>query len=494
MAAEAARVKDGGKLIIGGGAVLLLGGAVALLALLPEKAPDEQPSESPSPSPPPLTDLSYDSFASARVTLQSGETYTVALRDGEYVLEADNLLFPANTSMLTTASYAAMRLAATSLVLENAPQAFMADCGLQPPQARVRVTAADGVYTDLLIGAQTPSGSGHYACLLASSDVYIVSNYQASQLLRTAEDYYNLSLMPVYDGYDETGETLTFATAMENVTLTRPDGSELAIYRREGGEPSDYYPLLSADYEILRPFSGPADTARLKERFLNPLCGIAPSKIADKSTDELSRYGLDNPYILRLTDREGLDLTLYIGSADSESGGRYIMREGIDCVLLDTAADYGFLTTDPTFLRVSILILYNINDVARVEYDLNGLRRVLDIDITLDADGSPEEALFRLDGKEISEDNGRRLYRRVLDLTLDGRAEGQAPPGAERYTFTFTMHGGDTHTFELTALDGRRYAAATDGEQTGFYVGINKLRRIPESFDIIDGGGTLTLQ
>jgi len=141
-------------------------------------------------------------------------------------------------------------------------------------------------------------------------------------------------------------------------------------------------------------------------------------------------------------------------------------------------------TVEYVDVMVEVLWMPEIEEVTKIEFYNNGKEHTLDISI----DSGIVD--FKLDGQKISEENGRRLYVRVLSIFAVNSAEGKEY-GEMEYKYTMYMKSGETHVMELFPINIRQYAVKVDGVLT-FYASINAVDRITNAIQTVLNGGTLS--
>jgi hypothetical protein len=93
---------------------------------------------------------------------------------------------PANTSSLTSLLFRMSSLKANSRVAGTG--ADLTQFGLSPPKDQITATLDDGSKYTLLLGSNTPIGTGTYAKTDSADDVYIITTQFGSDLERLAGD------------------------------------------------------------------------------------------------------------------------------------------------------------------------------------------------------------------------------------------------------------------------------------------------------------------
>jgi len=215
-----------------------------------------------------------------------------------------------------------------------------------------------------------------------------------------------------------------------------------------------------------------------------------PGSIVSIRPDDLSVYGLDVPSRLTMSlgDWSG---TILIGRRDAEQGGRYVMLEGYDAVLLDVHGDYSFLDVSFSQLRASLIWLHNISDVSSVTFEMDGITRIL----RFEHSNSDDSLRGWLDDVEISDTNARRLYIAGLNITQSGETDSPIPANdIPVYTVTMNMTNGSKEAIELYRLNDSQFLIVLNGESTSLFITRMALQQnLLSRFDIIDAGGELPI-
>ena len=74
-----------------------------------------------------------------------------------------------------------------------------------------------------------------------------------------------------------------------------------------------------------------------------------------------------------------------------------------------------------------------------------------------------------LNGKEVTEDNTKRIYTRTLNLRQVGELAKDIELGEAEYTITLKLREGGSRLLEMIPLNDRQYACRVDGKAE-FYV------------------------
>jgi len=166
--------------------------SVVLLALLGagvwysnkrEKAKEGKPAADASPK---ILTIPEDQIREIRLERTGGET-TVLRKgdDNKWALTAPQPL-RADQDTVTSMVSTLASLSSDKLVEEKA--ADLSAYGLTTPVMKVKVTRKDGKSDDLLIGDETPTGSGAYAKLAADPRVFTIAGYTKSSFDKGPND------------------------------------------------------------------------------------------------------------------------------------------------------------------------------------------------------------------------------------------------------------------------------------------------------------------
>jgi hypothetical protein len=474
------------SLLIGGAAVLLLSAGIAALALWPEPEPPPFVDETPSPSAiiADIADLiSEDDVLYVVFQKDGGEEYTIRYNAAseEYELGAEGLIFPGVRGAVRDVFTRVTSLINLPRVTENADDGQLTAFGLLSPEFTWFIVRPDGTGPTLMVGSVQATGRGRYARLAGSREVFLVPEWQSFFLTKTLEDMTDLSFLPPPDLYSEEPPW----SFIERITLEKASGDVLDIRKRSEDE-------ISPDEFILTPFviESPVEAVcsdyMLQTNLLEPVMSIAPGSIEESFPADLSVYGLDQPSKLTVSGGDWSG-TLLIGRREPERGGQFVMIEGYDAVLFDSAGDYSFLTVTAAEIRSASVWLFDIRTVEAVTFEYDGSKRVLRLEHT-----GEDELRGRLDGAELSENNARRLYRAVLGIMQDGGTGASIPGGEPAYRFTIDFLSGDSSTIELFGLSDAQFLIVLDGTNTQLYINRMSLRRgLLDRIDMLDRGEDL---
>ncbi len=464
----------GRPLAVAGGVLAVLLGAVwALSSTLPEEF------SSPSPIAPDaavsLVAQSVESVSAIRIAPADGLDYTLTRSPGGFALTPARLGFSYRPEELRTVAAAAVSVTGRLLTPEPPGEELLADWGLRPPAVVWSVTAGGRTVT-LELGGKTPLGDGWYARVADAEPIYVIPAETGAALSRREPELRDLRFWP--DLSDYAGD---LGAAVRRVRVV---GRETYAFRRLADDELD--PLEPARFLVTEPVTHRANDYSLNERVIDALANIRPSLVIEDEPSDLKKYGLDEPYSLEVELADGVTRRLLIGGfwPGSSFPGRYVMIEGKNSVLVDEMRNYQFLNLHTPEILSKLLWIYPIEEVSTVTIELPDATRVL-------AFSWEGEALrVSLDGREILDTNGKRLYAALLQLTLADRA-GEQPVGEPVLRVTLHFWDGRQAVMALFPVNERYLAAKIDGAPAEFTVARASVAAFLEKLRIVDNGGKI---
>lgn len=472
-------------LVVGAAVLAVLGGAYWALMSLPEGD-----GETPPPSPSAAADtetlftLPGEGTPALTCTRTDAPSYELSLAStdagsGEktYRVTPGRKGFSYRQSLLG-AVYSHLAALSGRVVVESPTAGQLAEYGLSEPVCRWTADGADAV---LSVGGATALGDGYYAALSGRDAVFVISSSAGAALTRRETDLRALDMLPDIDTADP-GATITKLrlVGQEDFTLR-------VVSIEDAPEDSPVY----SPYEFLEPLKADASEYNVAQQVVGPISDINPSAVVEDDPADLSRYGFEG-YRVEVTDTGGHVTVLLIGGVDAETGGRYLMYEGTDTVLLDTDGRYDFLKAHYPDLMNKTIWLYNISDLASMTVEWpDGAART--VSYGYEGEGDARVMTPALDGEDTSETNAKRLYQTVLGLYMQDLFE-EPPAVAPAYRITLRFLSGEAAEMTLTPVNERVYAASVNGGPAMYAVGVRDVRRLDENFAAVDRGEELPSQ
>ncbi|MBO6011796.1 MAG: hypothetical protein J6P71_08405, partial [Oscillospiraceae bacterium] len=113
-------------------------------------------------------------------------------------------------------------------------------------------------------------------------------------------------------------------------------------------------------------------------------------------------------------------------------------------------------------------------------------------DYITDANTEAVHVYGALDGKDLGEQNTKRLYARTLNLREIGTVEDELALGEAEITVTLNLVEGGKRELKLYRLNDRQYCAVVDGAQR-FYVYRTNVQNITDAIARLDDDRDLAL-
>jgi len=480
--------------IICASVVLVLLAGILLMLFIPRHSGEVEPTVTPPPENQSTVHVvDFENLTAVNFMPSEGQQYTIKVdREAEdFVLEAENMIFQGNMYEIQYVIFAAITLQNLAQVTDDADDAQLTLFGFDSPRMTWQLAYLDGSTYEFALGADLPAGEGSYIRSLRTRDVFIVGQVQASLLMKSLEELYNILFLPIPPSTEDepTWEVI------EHVIMERPNRDIVEFRKRSWDELSDL-PMTASIYELVQPFESDCSDFMIRTLFLEALTYVVPQSVEEVHPADLSIYGLDNPVRLTLTiplevARDDFVRTLLIGRYDSERNGMYVMIDEHDAVLfvpvvnLANNSNFDFIDIDPSQLRARSIWLHHIDLVSSVDYELDGVSRVLRLE---------ENGEFKgfLDGVELSDDNARRLYTSAFNILASGSTEAPIPNEPPQYSITLNFKDGTSETLELYLINDSQFLIVLDGVSTESYISRLALNQnLLNRFDILDAGGDL---
>ncbi len=423
-----------------------------------------------------IIDRAAEEIKSIEITTNSGESFaidysktgigvkTATMRD------AGELLRYSESDMTTLSSYIG-HLSALEEIGEDDGAAF----GFEKPARKIDVTFTDGEKIGLLLGSRTPLGEGMYVRLIDSNTVYTIGASTADALMKTKSDYRDITLFNAISSTD----------LLTSVTVTKAGRAPITVVRKpeadEEKDTSDTEAMLVADYAITSPISRDTNPDTVGPKLLDKVIAIKATELIEDNPKDLNKYGLDNPVKLRFTTSEGADVSLLIGNKTPD-GGRYVMPDGIPTVIA-TEKDCDLESLSYADISSPLIWYYKSDAVSDITYELAGGARHT---LSLKTSGKTLTGVY--DGKTLTGSNATNLFLRTIRFSVAEEAASGMKYGKRAIKATMSLKSGSTTTLELFEVNERRYAAVVDGKAAEFYVAVEEVRELLESFEILSRG------
>ena len=182
-----------------------------------------------------------------------------------------------------------------------------------------------------------------------------------------------------------------------------------------------------------------------------------------------------------MKDTSGNSMDLVLGNSVNNytyavMGEQYdaFMNGEVDEVTILTYVSDAFACVDVSFdtLVNRAIWIQDIHSIEAIVYDMAGVKYEMLLSEYDDVTGSGVDVVrtvSKLNGKDVGEDNTKRIYSRTLNLRQVGELDKNIELGKAEYTITLKLRDGSSRLLEMIPLNDRQYACRVDGKAE-FYV------------------------
>ena len=403
----------------------------------------------------PVQLVSFDSEQVKTLSLKnSGDSYEFLYENGGWSIT--NQSFEINIySVSAICSYLADL--SSEQTITQAPD-DLGVYGLDDP-IQVSCTLTDGSAYTILVGDVTPVQNAFYAKLPDSDTVYTIDYISGSFFSASRNSLKNTYLFDVYS-------------------------SEITHFSLERGD-SVIYDLRydsTNGWKMHAPLEFDGYTAQINTT-LDTFTRINIAAFLEDEPDDLSRYGLDDPYCKLIAETENKSTTILVGdmiSADENETMAYGMFVESNQIFMFTRADISFIDDETVDKIYPYIYSADTADVASVMVDCNEVQATLDIDL--------DNEVYTIDGVTIDpeDEDGvtayQNFYRGVAMLAISDVKPDAVPSGDAEISITYTMENGDKVKIELIPETDTTYWVMQNGSYTGL---ITRKKYITRSGSIV---------
>ncbi len=417
-----------------------------------------------------ITDYKPADVKSIEISSDGGESFAVDYTGGNAALRGADARLSYNENAFFLLRDYVSQLTASEEISEGGDDSLF---GFDKPRRRITAVFKNGNTITLLIGNETPLQDGAYIKLLGEKTIYTIREGVAKALMKMPIEYRIAELFPEIASSD----------AILSASLSRPKMATITVVRRETPDDDKKGDIVSftSDYRITSPVTADAARDTIYSKFLDKITTIKAAAVVEDHPKDLAKYGLDTPSRLSFTATEGISATLLIGDK-SESGGRYVMLDGVPSVLV-TQLDITLLSLSHSEITMQLIWFYDSLDVSRIDYTLaSGETHRFDVE----REGGTINGKY--DGEELRDRNATNLYLRTVRFTIQGEFKAGTKYDKSAIKVKMTLKNGKTTTLELAQMNERQYAAIIDGRAPDFYVGVDEVRELLDAFEIIGRG------
>ena len=319
----------------------------------------------------------------------------------------------------------------------------LADYGLDNPSRSVTVHLKDGSTKTILFGASAAIDNEIYVSEKESGAIYTLSSYSADSLMPSPESFRDLTVCTIDN------------TSVKAFSIKKGSAEVLRIEKSEEEKDKDDPSAQIQDYNMTYPYAVKASSDKVSA-LLEKLGAITATDIAEENPADLSKYGLQSPYVITVTDGEG-EHVIKLGS---KNGSDVYMMSGSLPVVYSAPCDfYDIVTSAAASDYVDRFIhIFNIDTIKEIEFTEGGETHKLSVKGDTSKEGKCD---YKLDGKKLDESTFKKLYQSIIGITFTDTAEA-SPSGSPTATVKFKFKNKKEKTFSYYTIDERYSFAVSD--------------------------------
>lgn len=451
---------------------ILAGGTVAVIKLIPER---EDNTSTPSIEEIKVIDKKADDFKTVTVTNKSGtfklyseeekdetsssssdtsgSTKTVWYLDG-YAKDVIN-----SSSVSSIVSSVASVNASREVTAKSA-----AECGLESPAVKADVVTKDGEEFSLLIGGDSPDGTGIYIKLSTDDKIYINDSSIDSSLefdalsLAATDSIAGVPTSDLSSDYkDDNGDLSSF----DSITLTGSNFPEKLVIAPNTDKNLSTY----AAYMTTSPTKRIADNVDGIFGLFKSGVTVSGAYSFDTSAAARKKLGLDNP---ELTAEIKVGSVKQSYSFKKQDDGAYaVWYDGAKLIKKVDASSLAFIDYKVNNYYASWVCLQSINELSN--FTIKTPEKIFSFDIVYDDSEDAEETyVITYEGKKLTAENFQNFYQECIslscsDFTVD-KVSGE-PAMTIIFTYSDTSRGNTDVKFVKSGA--AKYQYSIDGIEMG---------------------------
>lgn len=475
---------------------VLAGGTVAVIKLIPER---EEGSSASSIETIKVINENSDDYKTVTVTNENG---TFKLYSEEETVETDSSDSSGSTTEINwyldgydkelvdsltignIAGDAALLSASREITSKTA-----AECGLEAPVIKVDIVKNDGSEFSILVGTESPDGTGIYVKLSTDDKIYVTEGTVKDNFTFDALSLAEKSQVPaitVTDAmadYTNEGELTSFDT----ITITGKNYPEKVVLTPNTDEIfSDY-----ASYLVVSPTKRIADNVLdIFSLFKNGVSASGAYSF-DNSAAARKQLGLDNPD-LTATIKIGSFTTTYLFK-QQEDGNYAIWYDGAKLIKKITVANIPFIDYKTTDYYADWVCLQSINELSN--FTVKTPDKTYSFDIVYDDSEDAEETyVITYEGEKLIAKNFQNFYEVCIRLSCsDYTIEKLGGEPEMSLIFSYSEPSRNAVTVDFVKSSETKYQYSINGTDMG-KVNATELKKVLRLVEKVANGETIDSQ
>lgn len=454
---------------------VLVGGTVAVIKLIPEREDD---TSTPSIETIKVLDKSSDDFKTVTVTNKSG---TFKLYSEEEKDESSSSSSSSDTSsstvktvwyldgyakdVINSSSVSSIVGSAASVTASREVTAkSAAECGLESPAIKADFVTKDGAEFSLLIGGESPDGTGIYIKLSTDDKIYINDSSIDSSLefdalsLAATDSVAGISTTDLPSDYkDDNGDLSSF----DSITLTGSNFPEKLVIA----------PNTDTNLSTYAAYMTTSPTKRIADN-VDGIFGLFKSGVTvsgaysfDVSAASRKKLGLDNPELT--AEIKVGSLTQRYSFKKQEDGGYAVWYDGAKLIKKIDASSLTFIDYKVNNYYASWVCLQSINELSN--FTVKTPEKTYSFDIAYDdAEDAEETYVITYEGKKLTAENFQNFYQECISLSCsDFTVDKVSGEPAVTIVFTYSDTSRAKTDVKFVKSGAAKYQYSIDGIEMG---------------------------
>lgn len=451
---------------------VLAGGTVAVIKLIPEK---DEGSSSSSFETIKVLELKPDDLKTVTVTNENGtfKLYSVkeesessssssssSAEEVKWYLEGYEKDVINSSSVKSIASAAAAVNAVREITSKTA-----AECGLESPKIKADIVTNDGAEMSLLIGGESPDGTGTYIKLSTDDKIYISEDTLGSTLTFDALSLAKTDAIPgvtVTDAMktnytDDNGALSSF----DSITVTGKNFPEKVVITPNTDKNLSQY----AAYMTTSPTKRIADNVDGIFTFFKSGVSVTGAYSFDTSAAARKALGLDSPDLTAAIKIGDYSLSY---SFKKQSDGAYaVWYEGAKLISKVAADSISFIDYKATDFYASWVCLQSINELSG--FTVKTQDKDYSFDIVYDSSEDAKETyVITYNGKKLVASDFQSFYQECISLSCsDYTVDKITAAPYMTFVFTYSDSSRAATNVEFRKASETKYQYSIDGINMG---------------------------
>lgn len=452
---------------------VLAGGTVAVIKLIPER---EEDTSTPSIEEIKVLDKSSDDFKTVTVTNKNG---TFKLYSEEEKEESSSSSSDTSSSTVKTVWYLdgydkdVINSSSVSSIVSSAASVTAsrevtaksaAECGLENPSVKADMVTKDGAELSLLVGSESPDGTGIYIKLSTDDKIYINDSSVNTSLefdalsLAATDSVAGVPTSDLSSDYkDDNGDLSSF----DSITLTGSNFPEKTVITPNTDENLSTY----AAYMTTSPTKRIADNVDGIFGLFKSGVSVSGAYSFDVSAASRKKLGLDNPELTAEIKVGGI--TQSYSFKKQEDGGYALWYEGAKLIKKIDASSLSFIDYKVNNYYASWVCLQSINELSN--FTVKTPEKTYSFDIKYDDSEDAEETyVITYGGKKLTAENFQNFYQECISLSCsDFTVDNVSGEPAMTIVFTYSDSSRGKTDVKFVKSGAAKYQYSIDGIDMG---------------------------